>query len=116
MRHLPRGSAGSNDLGLAHKLVAEKVVAVAVGVDHGRDRRPGNERVHRFEHRSGRGDVPQRLDEKRCAFAHYQTCIGLAPGTVRHQPGVGAFAKLVEALLVVGRLAIARFKAAVTPG
>jgi hypothetical protein len=85
------------------QLVAEAVVAVAVGVQRGADRPAVGDTPHRVEHVAGEREVEERVDEQRSAVARDQAGVAPAPRPVGLEVGEQPVAELVEPLAVGGR-------------
>ena len=83
------------------ELVAEPVVAVGVGVEHGRIGRGGRHARHPVEHVAREREIEQRVDEERGASPSTEAGVGPPPAAVRLEPGAEAVTEIVETFGVV---------------
>ncbi len=100
------GARGHLDTG-AEQAVAVPVVAVAVGVEEVRERRPsalagGHDGL---EHRCRQPLVPERVDQQRCAVADDEAGVRLTEPAVRLQPRPGPVGDRDEAAVESGGFA-----------
>jgi hypothetical protein len=96
----PGGGTGGDDLdtGRCDQLVAEAMVAVGVGVHHGRQRRAVGQRPDPVEHLPRRDQVEQRVYQQRGPAACHQPGVAPAPAAVRLQPGMTPVAQIMQSL------------------
>ena len=100
--HLLGAGARSDDLGAGDQLVAERVVAVGMGVDQAADRlRRRHRGAHPPQHLAGQRQVEQRIDQQGLVAVDDQPGIAKTPAAVGLQPGKAAVAEVVQALGVL---------------
>ena len=97
--HLLGARARSDNFRSFHQPVAEGVIAVGMGVDHGADsRRRGLRPAHRVQHLLRQRQVKQSVDQQRLAAVANQARIAPAPRAVGLKVGVGTIAQIMQAL------------------